>query len=107
MNSLKTSANTALIPSSFVPFAAQSLEEPVPYSFPAMTTKSIFFYIPWQPHKHSLLCHQDGVVNPPSVPGAISFPILILPKVPRIITSWFPLLAPYELKSLLNLVPIK
>jgi hypothetical protein len=28
---------TALTPSSSVPFAAQSLEEPDPYSFPAMT----------------------------------------------------------------------
>ena len=36
----------------------------------------------------------NNFVNPPSVPGTISFLILILAKVPLIITSWFPLLEP-------------
>ena len=52
MYSLKLSANTAFIPKSFVPFAAQSLEEPVPYSLPPMTTKSVpLFYIQLPHHK--------------------------------------------------------
>ena len=34
----KLSAITALTPSSAVPFAAQSRDEPVPYSLPAITT---------------------------------------------------------------------
>ena len=39
----KPSAITAFIPNNLVPFAAQSLEEPVPYSLPAKTTRGIFF----------------------------------------------------------------
>src|SRR5919199_1718583 len=38
-------------------------------------------------------------VHPPSVPGASSFRRRMLAKVPRIITSWLPRRAPYELKS--------
>ena len=38
----KLSTITAFTPNSFVPFAAQSLEEPVPYSFPANITKGVF-----------------------------------------------------------------
>ena len=34
----KLSAITALTPRSIVPFAAQSRDEPVPYSLPAITT---------------------------------------------------------------------
>ena len=34
----KLSAITALTPSSIVPFAAQSRDDPEPYSLPAMTT---------------------------------------------------------------------
>ena len=34
----KLSASTARTPSSSVPFAAQSRDEPEPYSLPAMTT---------------------------------------------------------------------
>ena len=37
----KLSAITALTPSSSVPFAAQSRDEPVPYSLPAMTTSGV------------------------------------------------------------------
>ena len=37
----KLCAITARTPSSFVPFAAQSREEPVPYSLPASTTSGI------------------------------------------------------------------
>ena len=33
---------TALTPKSLVPLAAQSLDEPVPYSFPAITINGIF-----------------------------------------------------------------
>src|SRR5688572_22336979 len=38
-------------------------------------------------------------VQPPSVPGTISLRRRMLANVPRIITSWFPRRAPYELKS--------
>ena len=37
----KDSAMTALTPSSRVPLAAQSREEPVPYSLPPMTTSGV------------------------------------------------------------------
>ena len=39
----KLSAMTALTPSNLVPLAAQSREEPVPYSLPAMTTSGTLF----------------------------------------------------------------
>ena len=39
------SAITALTPKSLVPFAAQSLEEPVPYSLPPITTKSVPLFL--------------------------------------------------------------
>ena len=41
----KLSAITAFTPNNFVPFAAQSLEEPVPYSFPPNTTKSVPLFL--------------------------------------------------------------
>ena len=41
----KLSAITALTPNNLVPFAAQSLEEPVPYSLPPMTTKSVPLFL--------------------------------------------------------------
>ena len=41
----KLSAITTLIPKSFVPFAAQSLDDPVPYSFPPITTKSVPLFL--------------------------------------------------------------
>ena len=36
---------------------------------------------------------------PPSTPGSIRLRRRMLAKVPRIITSWLPRRAPYELKS--------
>ena len=76
--------------------AAQSLEDPVPYSFPAITIKSFPLFLYSTAASYTLITFPSGckVVNPPSVPGAISFLILIFPNVPLIITSWFPLLAP-------------
>ena len=41
----KLSAITALTPKSLVPLAAQSLDDPVPYSLPAIITVSILFFI--------------------------------------------------------------
>ena len=38
-------------------------------------------------------------VHPPSVPGASSLRRRMFANVPRIITSWLPRRAPYELKS--------
>ena len=37
----KLSATTALTPSRLVPLAAQSREEPVPYSLPAITSSGV------------------------------------------------------------------
>ena len=39
----KLSAITALTPNNLVPLAAQSLDDPVPYSFPATITKGMLF----------------------------------------------------------------
>ena len=93
----KLSAITARTPSSSVPLAAQSRDEPVPYSLPAMID---------QRHAARLVLHRRVVdrhrprrracslVMPPSMPGAISFLMRMLAKVPRIITSWLPRRAP-------------
>jgi acetylornithine deacetylase len=85
----KLSAITALIPSNFVPLAAQSLDDPVPYSLPPITTKSVplFLYSTTASYTGNIFSSGYNFVNPPSVPGAISFLILILAKVPLIITS--------------------
>ena len=40
----KLSAITAFTPRSSVPFAAQSRDEPVPYSWPATTTSGTFLF---------------------------------------------------------------
>ena len=92
----KLSAITAFIPNNFVPFAAQSLEEPVPYSLPATTTKFVPLFLYSIAASYTLICFPSGcnIVKPPSVPAAISFLILIFPNVPLNITSWLPLLAP-------------
>jgi hypothetical protein len=39
-------------------------------------------------------------VTPPSVPGSSKFFKRMFANVPRIMTSWLPRRAPYELKSL-------
>ena len=41
----KLSAITTFTPNNFVPFAAQSLEDPVPYSLPPITTKSVPLFL--------------------------------------------------------------
>ena len=41
----KLSAITAFTPSSIVPLAAQSRDEPVPYSLPAITTSGTFSFL--------------------------------------------------------------
>src|SRR6185312_644588 len=83
-----------------VPFAAQSREEPVPYSFPAITMSGVparWYSI--DASKMVTACAPGAVaVHPPSVPGASSLRSRILAKVPRIITSWLPRRDPYELK---------
>ena len=73
----------------FVPFAAQSLDDPVPYSFPATTTKSFPLFLYSIAASYTLATFPSGyiLVNPPSVSGAISFRILMFPKAPRFITS--------------------
>ena len=85
----KLSAITALTPNNLVPFAAQSLEEPVPYSFPPITIRSVplFLYSITASYTGITLFSGYNFVKPPSVPGAISFLILIFAKVPLIITS--------------------
>src|SRR5207249_5724630 len=42
----------------------------------------------------------SSAVQPPSVPGTISLRRRMFANVPRIMTSWLPRRAPYELKSL-------
>jgi hypothetical protein len=100
----KLSVITARTPSNVVPFAAQSRDEPVPYSLPAMTTSGVpsaFLILP-SPRRRSPASRRSArytCVMPPSTPGTISLRMRMLAKVPRIMTSWLPRRAPYELKS--------
>ncbi len=72
-----------------VPFAAQSREEPVPYSFPAMMISGVL------PARYVSLASKNEVggasgamrVHHPSIPGVNSFLSRMLANVPRIITS--------------------
>ena len=88
----KLSAITALTPSSSVPLAAQSRDEPEPYSLPPITTSGTprsWYFIAASKID---IASPSGIsrVQPPSVPGATSLRRRMLAKVPRIITSWLP-----------------
>jgi hypothetical protein len=76
-----------------VPLAAQSREEPVPYSFPAITTRGVpaaWYCIRGIVDGHDSVAIGHVLVTPPAVPGTSSFCRRMLAKVPRIITSWLP-----------------
>ncbi len=98
----KLFAMTARTPSSLVPLAAQSRDEPGavlgagdhdaaarPRPGTAWTRRRCVVLSP------SGRC----TVMPPSSPGRGAFLRRMLANVPRIITSWLPRRAPYELKS--------
>ena len=85
----KDSAITARTPSSSVPLAAQSRDDPDPYSLPAMTI---------QRHPRLAVLHRGVVdrhqlaarlisVHPPSIPDASWLRSRTLANVPRIMTS--------------------
>ncbi len=88
----KLSAMTARTPSNAVPLAAQSRDEPDPYSLPASTTSGTPSSAYRRAASKMVACSPSGrcTVNPPSVPGAIWFRNRTLANVPRIITSWLP-----------------
>ena len=84
------------------PFAAQSRLDPLPYSLPARSDeRRPLVAVPLgrvedrqRPRRSAGAC-----VHEPSVPGASSLRSRMFANVPRIITSWFPRRAPYELNS--------
>ena len=79
---------TARTPSRRVPLAAQSRDEPVPYSLPAKITSGVPDF--WNAMAASYMAMTSPLgprVKPPSTPGTIWFLMRILAKVPRIITS--------------------
>src|SRR5215210_8167745 len=92
---------TARTPSRLGPLAAQSRELPVPYSLPAITISGVA--APWYSSEASktdiTLLVGTWRVQAPSSPGVISLRRRMLPNVPRTITSWLPLRAPYWLNS--------
>ena len=95
------STSTARTPSRAGPLAAQSREEPEPYSAPAMTMRGVFAARYRIAASKIDIRSPDGrwVVQLPSVPGASWLRSRMFANVPRIITSWLPRRAPYELNS--------
>lgn len=91
---------TAFTPWSHGPLAAQSLEDPVPYSLPAMTINYLPSDIYLSATSYTVETSPDGIclVIGPTLSTNL-FTILTFPKVPLAITRSFPLLAPYELNS--------
>ena len=85
---------TALTPSSAVPLAAQSRDEPEPYSLPARITSGVpcsrYFSDASKIVVTGLSSWVRSTVKPPSVPGASWLRSRMFAKVPRIITSWLP-----------------
>ena len=94
----KLFATTALTPSSCVPFAAQSRDDPVPYSSPPKTTVGV----PCRDVLHRRVVDRHLLARrleqrdaaflaaPSAFGGSIRFLMRTLAKVPRIITSWLP-----------------
>ena len=76
-------------PNKKVPLAAQSLEDPVPYSCPAITISGTFSFIYCMATSYmgKIFLLDLSFVKPPSIPGTIWLRILIFPKVPLAITS--------------------
>src|SRR2546430_7515924 len=100
----KLAAITALTPSKRVPLAAQSRDEPVPYSVPARITSGDFVSAYFIAASKIDICSPSAplekyFVTPPSVPGTIRFLIRTLANVPRVMTRSFPRREPQLLKS--------
>ena len=84
---------TAFTPSSAVPLAAQSRDEPEPYSLPDSTTSGVPAAMYFSDASNTVVTSPSPAksrVKPPSVPGASWLRSRMLAKVPRIITSWLP-----------------
>lgn len=93
----KLSAMTTFTPCKNGPFAAQSREEPHPYSLPASTIVGIFYawYFILASKINIFWLVGKWIVYGPVCPSPISLLLsLVLPKVPRTITSSLPLRAP-------------
>ena len=107
VDALEALAITARTPRSLVPLAAQSRDEPVPYSRPANTTKGTLLRLITHGgviDRETLTGRLQWMVKPPSTTLPVSsftiwFLMRMLAKVPRIITSWLPRRVPYWLKS--------
>jgi hypothetical protein len=87
------SAMTTFTPSSAVPLAAQSRDEPEPYSLPESTTSGTPASRYFSDASKTVVTSPSPIrsrVYPPSVPGAISLRRRMFANVPRIITSWLP-----------------
>ena len=92
----KLSAMTALTPRMLGPLAAQSREEPVPYSLPPRTisgTPSAWYFMRGVADRHLLAVRQVARV-PALDAGDQRFLRRMLAKVPRPMTSWLPRRAP-------------
>ena len=78
-----------------MPFAAQSRDEPEPYSLPDRTTSGVPASRYFSDASKTVVTSPPpspdrSRVKPPSVPGASWLRSRMLAKVPRIITSWLP-----------------
>ena len=95
------SAIAARTPSSFGPFAAQSRDEPEPYSFPAITISGTPSARYRSEASKIVISSSEGrcTVHVPSLPGTSRLRRRTFANVPRTITSWLPRREPYELKS--------
>ena len=84
-----------------MPFAAQSLELPEPYSLPASTSSGV--PSPWYCMAASYMevCSPVGrySVQLPSLPSTSLFLMRMFPNVPRIMISWLPRRDPNVLNS--------
>lgn len=89
------SAITALMPNRYGPFAAQSLELPDPYSCPASTISCWLSFWYFSEASNIAMTSPFGTytVCGPGLPTNL-FKILMLAKVPLLMISSFPLLAP-------------
>ena len=86
-------ATTALTPSSFVPLAAQSRDEPVPYSWPAIMTSGVPSLLVLDRGSDMESFSPSGwrcVVTPPSSPPSMRFLMRTLANVPRVMTRSLP-----------------
>src|SRR3954469_7515968 len=92
---------TARTPSRRGPFAAQSRDEPEPYSLPAMMTSAVFVVLYFSDASKIDMVSPEGMyfVTPPSEPGTILLRSRTFANVPRPIPSWLPRREPYELNS--------